>query len=452
MIDKTSRDILKEIGIKIPNKRILSILNDYGAKINKNNSVVKFNEDIISKGLRGINRNYSLYGRDLNNLADFSECNFSFQSTSGQYAIIDILRSERRAPKTEDLIKGVRLAELLDNIDIVGAFVVPADIEVEKKFITSVYHMLRNTKKPIAFWIDTGDSAKKIISMFEVVRGNKENLKKYPLCYAFIESVTPLQYTSDSIDVLYEFANSSLPLGFGPMAMTFATAPGTLAGTLAVENAEILAGIIMARIINENVPVCYWGIPHILDIKTGNISFGSPEQILMGLASIQLGKHYKIPVGTNTGISDAIYPDSQSGVERGVTSTLALLAGSNIFGHQGIVGADQGASLTQLFIDNEMISYIKRIKKGFNVNDNTLLFDEIKKIGIGGNYLVAESTLKNFRKEVWFPKLYIRNNWETWTEERKGIVERAKEVVEGKLKDFINMEEQYIFENARFLL
>jgi len=445
-IDRISRDILIEIGIKIPNKKTLDILYDYGAKIDKNNSVVRFNEDIISKAIKRINRSYSLYGRDLKNIANFSEGNFNFLSTAGQYKIVNTLKSERRTPKLEDLINGVRLADLLDNINIVGAFVMPNDIEVEKRDIISAYHLLRNTKKPIALWINTGNSARKIISMFEAIRGSKESLKKYPFCYAFIETVSPLQYTSDSLDILYEFANSGLPLGFGPMAMTFATAPGTLAGTLAIENAEILSGIIIARLINKNVPICYWGIQHILDIQTCNISFGSPEQILMGLASIQLGKHYKVAVGTNTGISDAIYPDSQSGVERGVTASLALLAGCNIFGHQGIVGADQGASLIQLYIDNETIDYIKRIKKGFEVNDNTLSFDEIKQVGIGGNFLVSNSTLNNFRKEVWLPKLFKRNNWETWEKENKGIAERALKGVEEKLKNFRDMEEQYIFD------
>jgi len=446
-IDRTSRDILKEIGIRIPNRKILDLLGDFGAKIDSNKSIVKFTEDMISKGLKGINRNYSLYGRDLNNKADFSESNFNFQSTSGQFAIIDPLKSERKTPGIKDLISGVRLAELLDNIDIVGAFVVPGDVDNKRKYTESVYHMLRNTRKPIAFWIDNGNSARKIISMLEVIRGNKENLKKYPLCYAFIETVSPFQYTSDSLDVLYEFASSGLPLGFGPMAMTFATAPGTLAGTLAVENAEILSGIIIARLIDENVPVCYWGIPHVMDTMTGNISFGSPEQILMGLASVQLGRYYKLPVGTNTGLSDAICPDSQSGVEKGVTSVLALLAGCNIFGHQGIAGPDQGASLVQLLIDDEMIGYIKRIKRGFVVNDETLLFDEIKKVGVGGNYLIADSTLNNFRNEAWLPGLFTRNSWEVW-EKDKNIIERANKKIEKILESFSDIEEQYILESS----
>jgi trimethylamine:corrinoid methyltransferase-like protein len=42
IIDRTSRDILKEIGIRIPNRRILNVLGDCGAKIDSNNNIVNY--------------------------------------------------------------------------------------------------------------------------------------------------------------------------------------------------------------------------------------------------------------------------------------------------------------------------------------------------------------------------------------------------------------------------
>lgn len=346
----------------------------------------------------------------------------------------------------EDLISGVRLADNLKNIDIVGAFSVPQEIESEMRDTVSCFHILKNTKKPFTLWINSGNSARKIISMLEVVRGSKKEMQKYPLCYAFIETITPLQYTPENLDILFEFAKSGLPLGFGPMAMTFATAPGSLAGTIALENAEILSGIIITRLINSDTPICYWGIPHIMDLKTGNISFGSPEQILMAMASIQLANFYGLPVGTNTGLSDSIFSDVQSGVEKGITAGIATLAGVNIHGHQGICGADQGASLDQLYIDNEIIDYIKRIKNGFEVNIKTLLFEEIKEKGIGGNYLSSKSTLENLKKEVWIPDLFNRLNWESSENKEKRIVLEANLKVGKILKS--RKEESFIVKDT----
>jgi len=441
-IDETSKDILIKIGLKIPNRKILGILNDFGAKVDLKKNHVKFTEEIIKIGLGDIkkcNSEYILYGTNKNSKVFFSKGFTNFQSSAGQFAVIDLKNNKRHISGLEDLIDGVKLADHLNNIDIVGAFSVPQEVEAKKRDIVSCYNILKNTRKPFALWINSGDSARKIISMLEVVRGSKKELQKYPLCYAFVETITPLQYTPENLDILFEFAKYGLPIGFGPMAMTFATAPGTLAGTIVLENAEILSGIIIARLINKDTPICYWGIQHIMDLKTGNISFGSPEQILMGLASIQLANYYGFPVGTNTGLSDSIFSDVQSGVEKGITASIATLAGANIHGHQGICGADQGASLVQLYIDNEIIGYIKRIKRGFIVNEKTLLFEEIKEKGIGGNYLSSESTLANLKKEAWIPDIFNRLNWESSKDKEKRVVIeadcRVKKILDSKKEE-----------------
>ena len=133
-----------------------------------------------------------------------------------------------------------------------------------------------------------------------------------------------------------------------------------------------------------------------------------------------------MPVGTNTGITDSVLFDSQNGAEKGITSVLAMLSGSTIFGHQGIVGADQGASLQQLIIDNEMIGYIKRIKEGLSINDDKFYYEEIKEIGIGGNFLTSKSTLENFKKEVWKPEIFLRKNWESIEKIDTNLVQRSK--------------------------
>lgn len=79
------------------------------------------------------------------------------------------------------------------------------------------------------------------------------------------------------MEILKVFTEEGLPIGFGPMAIQGATAPVTIAGTIAQENAEVLAGIVITQIINPGSPVTYWGIPHCMDLKTGNMSFASPE-------------------------------------------------------------------------------------------------------------------------------------------------------------------------------
>jgi len=134
----------------------------------------------------------------------------------------------------------------------------------------------------------------------------------------------------------------------------------------------------------------------------------------MAAAATQVGKAYGLPVSINVGLTDAKIPDAQAGLEKGMTLLMGALAGADIFGHMGIGGADQGGSLQQLVIDNEMAMYVRRIAKGFEVDTETLAVEVIEAVGIGGNFLAEPHTRDYFRREVMFPKLLDRQDWASW--------------------------------------
>ena len=140
----------------------------------------------------------------------------------------------------------------------------------------------------------------------------------------------------------------------------------------------------------------------------------APELILMAIAMAQMARFYGFPLYVNTGLTDSKLCDTQSGLEKGIALLLGILSGADTFGHLGICGADQAASLHQLVVDNEIISYIKRLLKGFCVDEDTLALEVIKRIGIGGNFLTDEHTLTHLREEIWVPQLLNRDNWDQW--------------------------------------
>ncbi|MCK4617268.1 trimethylamine methyltransferase family protein [Candidatus Aerophobetes bacterium] len=425
-IHDTSMRILSEIGIKVNNEEILDLLSKAGARVNKETKVARIPEHLAMESIKKSKKRYVLYGREAGKIAEFGYGKQLFMSSGGQYIWIDETTGERRPGTLNDSRTAILIGDALEGIDIVGAFVLPAEIPSETRDIHLYAELIKNTGKPCFTWINNGKTAKYIIEMFKVVAGGEEKLRDKPMIEAFVEPISPLQFSREGLEILIEFAKLGLPVGFGPMAMTMATAPATLAGTIAQENAEILAGITISQLLSPGLPITYWGIPHIMDPATGNISFGSPEQGLMAVAITQIAKWYGFPVGVNVGLTDSKLPDSQNGLERGMTLLLGILAGADIFGHMGIVGTDQGASLAELIINDEMISYLRRIMKGFEVNKETIAFEVIRRVGVGGHFLEDEHTLKHFRKELWFPSLFDRNNWELW--KGKGgnsILERA---------------------------
>ena len=62
-----------------------------------------------------------------------------------------------------------------------------------------------------------------------------------------------------------------------PFTLAGAMSPVTLAGALAQQHAEALAGIALTQIVRPGVPVMYGGFTSNVDMKTGAPAFGTPE-------------------------------------------------------------------------------------------------------------------------------------------------------------------------------
>ena len=134
------------------------------------------------------------------------------------------------------------------------------------------------------------------------------------------------------------------------------------------------------------------------------------------MAMTQMGKHYGLPVCINSGLTDSKSADARAGLEIGVTLAMGAAAGADIFGHMGIFGTDQTASLDILTLQNEVIGYTESVLRQFTVSDETLGFDVIREVGPGGSFIDQEHTVSNFRKELWFLKLLNRDYYEAWKE------------------------------------
>jgi trimethylamine--corrinoid protein Co-methyltransferase len=65
-------------------------------------------------------------------------------------------------------------------------------------------------------------------------------------------------------------------------------------------------------------------------------------------------------------------------------------------------------SLAQLVIDDEMVAYVRRHRRGFAVNDESLALDVVREVGIAGSYLGADHTLEHHRRELFSPRLLNR--------------------------------------------
>lgn len=427
-IHNGSLRILDSVGVHLPDAECLAVLAEAGAQVDVFGQEARLPARLVEETLRQAGKQYTLHGRDPGRVARFGMGDFVLLSSPGQFGWFDADGGPRREPTSADIRAAIRIGDALEHIDIVGGMGMPLDVPAVYRDVFMAAELIKGTGKVTQVWVANGTTLGYILEMYEAIQGGAQGHRQRPMLHGFIEPVSPLRFPVTGLEILKTCARKGLPLCFAPMVQAGASGPVTLAGTLVVENAEILAGIVLAQLFGPGVPVCYGGIPHIFDMRTTQISFGAPEQALMAVAMTQMARHYGLPVYINVGLSDSKCLDAQSGLERGMTLLMGALAGADTFGHLGIIGLDQGASLEQLIVDNEMAGYVKRLLRGFEVNAETLALEVIEQVDIGGSFLVEPHTREHFRREFWLPRLFDRRLWEAWEADGgKTLADRALE-------------------------
>ena len=415
-LHQASLAILDRTGVHLPHPELLSRFDDAGATVDHAAQRVRIPPDLVMRSLDQCGKQFTIHGRDLEKVAAFGQGQRNYNSIAGEALWVDELGGERRYTTLEDTATATRFGDALDELTIVGAMSDPHEQPVASRCVAVMATMLKYTTKPLTFWYHDRASAHYLNEIMIGVRGDEARAQAYPLCYPFLEPISPLRFPFHGVDLLFETARLNLPVPIGPMAQMGASAPATVAGTLAQENAEILAGICITQLIRAGMPVCYGGIPHAFDMRTTQLIFSGPEQALYGVAMTEMAKFYDLPVYINVGLTDAKRPDAQAGMEAALTLMLGAAAGADIFGHLGISGVDQASSLEMLVMQHEIVRYVESVMREVTFDDETLGLDQIDTAGPGGSHMATEHTVAHFRRELWFPQLLDREFYDAWLE------------------------------------
>jgi trimethylamine--corrinoid protein Co-methyltransferase len=135
-------------------------------------------------------------------------------------------------------------------------------------------------------------------------------------------------------------------------------------------------------------------------------------------------------------VTESKRADFQAGVERLGTLLPAVLAGVNLITCAGTLDGSLLEDHAMLMLDDEVCAAAVRLARGIEVTDETLPLDLIKEIGYSGNYLAEEHTAAHFRNELFMPKLYSREPYQTWDEAgRPMALDHAREKVKKVLAE-----------------
>ena len=253
------------------------------------------------------------------------------------------------------------------------------------------------------------------IQMASILFGDRDQLCRKPRMISILCSLTPLVFDERMLGAIMEYARAGQPQLISSLGIAGATSPVTLAGTLAVQNAEVLAGIVFTQLIREGTPVVFAGASSATDMHTGSLSIGSPEMAINTAATAQMARFYGLPVRSGGAVCDAKYPDAQAAGESMMSLLMAQVSGVNFVLHSaGILESYNCISYEKFIIDDELCGMIKRINKGFDVNADTIAMEVISSVGPGGHYLDRDHTFDHFRTEFYQPQLCGRDDYASW--------------------------------------
>jgi trimethylamine--corrinoid protein Co-methyltransferase len=255
-----------------------------------------------------------------------------------------------------------------------------------------------------------------MMRLMAIAAGGKEVLRRRPTFFAICSVGSPLQMIQMQLEGLLICADYGQPLAMSPEAIAGATAPVTLAGLLAQQNANILAHIALAQIWRPGTPVLYGTVSTITNMRLGNVALGAIETGLITAGAAQMARYYGLPCRSVGGATESKGEDVQAGLERAGTLLPAVLAGVDFITCGGTLDGTMLESEALLMLDDELCGMSLRLARGIEVDGETLAVDLIKEVSLeqAGNYLSSDHTARRFRQEHYIPHLLTREPYDTW--------------------------------------
>jgi trimethylamine--corrinoid protein Co-methyltransferase len=427
--DATLR-ILSEVGIVLTHPEAREILKAAGASTHGDRVLLP--SDLVEREVARCPHRVLVRGRD-GGTVTIGDGNLHWHNLGGARDVYDFRTGQRRAANVQDLCNSSRLLDAMDSITTVTPLFTPCDVPGELMSVAMYRHCLPHTTKPVQGpGVQRAAEVRCIARMAAVIGPPEEVLT------IAISPVSPLHFPDDVAEAMIETARLGIPFGALPCPIAGATAPMSLAGALAQQNAEVLASIVMTQLIHPSLPTIYYGRLSLVEPRTGVSTWGGAVMSLVCAATVQIGHRYGLPVNVYGLCTNSHVMDLQSGYERTINAVVPALAGADELSGIGEIEAGVVSSLAQIVTDNEIAAGVSRLRRGISVNDDSLGVDVIATVMDGSrNFMSHRHTARHLRSgELLLPNLAYWRTWEEWEQAgREGMIERAQAEAERLLAE-----------------
>ncbi|HUI87837.1 MAG TPA: trimethylamine methyltransferase family protein [Anaerolineales bacterium] len=400
-------ELLMNPGIKVQSPQARKLLAEGGARVDETAEVAKFPEKIVRAALNTVPKIFYLYDRRGECKVTYGGACVQFDPGSSGVHVLDPDTLEHKTAHAPDLIRLVKVAELLPQYDAQSTAVVCDEVPKQIGDLYRLYLVLLHSTKPIVTGSFSTKTLEAMIEMVALFAGGRQKLADKPQAVFDACPSPPLIWSKFGADNLIALARARVPAEIVSMPLAGVAAPVTLVGSVTQHAAECLSGITIHQLACPGAPIVWGGAPAIFDMRKGTTPMGAVETAMIDASYAQVGKSLDLPTHCYLGASDAKVVDAQAGLESGVTAIIGALAGINMISGAGMLDFLVCQSAEKLVVDAEAVAMAKRLLAGLEVRTETLATAFFEGINFKGDFLKQRATRELFSKEQYIPSAII---------------------------------------------
>ena len=416
-IHQAALSVLERTGVEVLESECRHIFEQAGAKVDKTHNRVFLPRALVEGMLKQINKAVVLYSKNGKNDLDLRGKRVHLGTGGAAVQVLDLASGQTRESRLRDLYDIGRLVEKLDNIHFYLRPVVARELSNDDIDINTFYACLTATHKHVMGGCYFADKVADIKQMGVMIAGSEAAFLARPFLSLNLGwLVSPLRFAPETTETLTAAVRAGIPVALVSAPLSGATAPASLVGTLVQVIAEELAGNTYVQLLRPGHPTLMGGMPLVTDLRTGSMIGGGAELALMNAASAQMTQFYGMPVYNSSALTDSKVPDAQAGFEKGLTTAVAALAGSEYIHHSaGMLESMLSVAYEQYVIDDDINGQVMRLVRGLEVTEESLSVEAIHQVCNGeGHYLGHPQTLDLMNSEYYYPHTADRASRADW--------------------------------------
>ncbi len=416
-IHEAALGILAEVGLRVNNSVAREVFARHGCRVDPETQIVRFPPALVEDWRKRFPPKFTFHGRDPRFDRTIPEDAPLIATASACPDVIDLETGAFRRATSADIARMAHLVNELPGYDVFSVSTLADDAPEGMFSLSRYYPALKNCLKPVVTGVQTAEEAGQVVRLAAIIAGSEAAFRDRPFIMAVHSAtISPLTMDLDSTAMCMYYAEQRLPALAAVVPNGGLTAPLTLAGILALGNAEFLAVSLLPQMVREGTPVVYYTLPTVGDMRSGAYAPGGIECGLLHMAFAQMAEFYGVPSGGYIGLTNSKVVDVQAGFEKGMSPLAGMLAGEHLLVMGGLIDSLLAFSFPQAVIDAEIGEMIKRARQGIAFGADDLALDVIRETGPGGIYIDKEHTRRHMLTAAYLPAVADRQSRTQWLE------------------------------------